>query len=118
MGRYLPGDVILISASIDDRSGAKIRPAVVVAAIDSGGISVCPVSSKLSSDAISIPLSIDDFATGGLDLFSESYVLTSRVLAIRSGDVIGKRGHLLPDSLAEILSVAPISRQKGKNTRR
>ena len=118
MGRYLPGDVILVSAAIDDRSGRKIRPAVVVVAGDSGEITVCPVSSKPSSDGICIPLSIDDFATGGLDLFSESYVLASKVLAIRSGGVIGKRGRLVPESLSAILSVAPISRRAGKNSRR
>ena len=72
MGSYLPGDVILVSASIGNRSDRKVRPAVVVFAGDDGEISVCAVSSKPSSDAICIPLSIDDFASGGLDLFSES----------------------------------------------
>jgi mRNA interferase MazF len=117
MGRYLPGDVILVSASIDGKSGAKVRPAVVVVARDND-LSVCPVSSRASSDSISIPLSIDDFASGGLDLFTESYVLASRVLAIRAGDVIGKRGRLLPEPLAEIISVAPVSRPGGKDTER
>ena len=118
MGRYLPGDVILVSASIDDDSVRKVRPAVVVVAGESGEITVCPVSSKPSPDAISIPLSIDDFANGGLDLFSESYVITSRVLAVRSGEVIGKRGRLVPESLSAVLAAAPFSRQHGKNTRR
>jgi mRNA interferase MazF len=117
MGRYLPGDVILVSASIDNRSGAKIRPAVVVFARDNE-LCICPVSSKSSLDSISLPLSIDDFASGGLDLFTESYVLASRVLTIRSGDIIGKRGRLLPDALTEILSVAPVPGIKGKNTKR
>jgi mRNA interferase MazF len=118
MSRYLPGDVILVSAAIDDRGGTKIRPAVVVIAGESGEISVCPVSSRPASDSMSIPLSIDDFASGGLDLFSESYVITSRVLVVRSGEVIGKRGRLVPASLAEIISVAPVSSQKEKNPKR
>ena len=113
MSRFLPGDVVLISASIDDRSGKKVRPAVVVISGEDGELSVCPVSSKPSSDSISLPLSIDDFASGGLDLFSESYVLGSRILEIRSSDVIGKRGRLVPDSLAKILAVAPVPRKTG-----
>jgi mRNA interferase MazF len=117
MGHYLPGDVILVSASIDNRSGAKVRPAVVVFARDNE-LGVCPVSSKSSLDSISIPLSIDDFASGGLDLFTESYVLVSRVLMFRNGDVIGKRGRLLTNALAEILSVAPVPGIKGKNTKK
>lgn len=118
MGSYLPGDVILVSASIGNQSDRKVRPAVVVVAGDDGEISVCAVSSKPSSDAICIPLSINDFASGGLDLFSESYVLASRVITIRSGEVIGKRGRLVPESLSAILSTAPVSRQTGKKSRR
>ncbi len=113
MSRYLPGDVVLVSASLDERSGKKVRPAVVVVSGEDGGILVCPVSSKASLDSISIPLSIDDFASGGLDLFTESYVLASRVLAIQSADVIGKRGRLIPGSFTEILAVAPVSRKTG-----
>jgi mRNA interferase MazF len=118
MSRYLPGDVVLVSASIDDRSGAKVRPAVVIISGECGELSICPVSSKPSSDSISIPLSIDDFASGGLDLFSESYILASRVLAIRSSDVIGKRGRLVPESLAGIMAVAPVPWKTGNTPRR
>ena len=102
MGSYRPGDVILASVSIDNRSVAKIRPAVVIAADTSGKLVICPVSSKAPSDAPSIPLSIDDFADGGLDLFGESFVMVSRRITIRNSDVIGRRGRLVPVSLAEI----------------
>lgn len=118
MSRFLPGDVVLVSASIDERSVKKIRPAVVIKSGEGGEIAVCPVSSKPSSDSLSIPLSIDNFASGGLDLFTESYVLASRVLTLRSSDVIGKRGRLVPESLAEIMAIAKVSRNTGKNTRR
>jgi len=106
MGSYLPGDVVLTCLAIDDRSGAKIRPAVVIADAGGGGISVCPVSSKPPTDAPSIPLSIDDFASGGLNLFGESYIMVSRVRVIRTGEVIGKRGRIIPETLDEIKSHA------------
>jgi mRNA interferase MazF len=104
MGRYLPGDVILVHLSIDDRSSKKIRPAVVVVSGDGRGLTVCPVSSKPALDSMSIPLSIDDFAEGGLDLFSESYVMLSRLVAINNGDVMGKKGRLSGESFLEIAS--------------
>jgi mRNA interferase MazF len=104
MGRYLPGDVILVSVSIDDRRHKKIRPAVVVVSGDGRNLSVCPVSSKPASDSVSVPVSIDDFTDGGLDLFSESYVLLSRLIVIRSGDVMGKKGRLSSESFSEIAS--------------
>jgi mRNA interferase MazF len=104
MGCYRPGDVILINVSIDDRSSKKVRPAVVVASGDGGKLSVCPVSSKPASDSVCIPVSIDDFADGGLDLFSESYVLLSRLVAIHTGDVMGKKGRLSVESFSGIAS--------------
>jgi mRNA interferase MazF len=106
MGRYLPGDVVLVSVALDDRSSAKTRPAVVIAERADGSVSVCPVSSKPPNDASCIPLSIDDFETGGLDLFSESYIMVTRVRVVRSGDVIGKRGRMLPDAFGEVADQA------------
>ena len=122
MGSYLPGDVVLVSLAIDDRSGAKIRPAVVIAEAGGGGISVCPVSSKPPTDTPSVPLSLDDFASGGLDLFGESYIMISRIRVIRSGEVIGKRGRIIPERLDEIKShagshEAPDGRSREKSGR-
>jgi mRNA interferase MazF len=107
MGQYVRGDVILASLSIDEKSPAKIRPAIVVLAGTDGGIRVCPVSSKPPNDAPCIPISFGDFSEGGLDLFGESYVMFSRVRTLRSGDVIGKKGRLTQESLAEIAAGIP-----------
>ena len=114
MGSYRPGDVILVSVSIDDGSMTKVRPAVVVAE-DGGKITICPVSSRAPSDAASVPITLEDFARGGLDLFGESFVLTARRLTIRSGDVIGKRGHLWPESLAGITAGIFPAGSRGKS---
>ena len=107
MGQYGKGDVLLASVALDERTPPKIRPVVVIRVREPGGLHICPVTSKPPTDAPSLPLSIDDFATGGLDLFGESYVMTSRVLIIRSCDVIGKKGRLSMDSLAEISQRVP-----------
>ena len=104
MSQYAQGDVVLVSVSIDDRSGAKTRPAVVIKTTPAGDVIVCPVSSKPSFDSPSLPLSLDDFSTGGLDLFSESFVLTGRVTVIRNGNVIGKRGRLTDDYTQDLVS--------------
>lgn len=108
MGQYVVGDVLLASVALDDRTAPKIRPVVVIRTEEAGRIHICPVSSKPPSDAPSLPLSIDDFTTGGLDLFGESYVMTSRVLTLQSGAVIGKKGRLTVESLAEITAQVPV----------
>jgi mRNA interferase MazF len=107
MGQYHRGDVLLASVSLDVRSGPKTRPVVVIFTGEKGDLTICPVSSRPPSDAPCFPHSIDDFASGGLDLFGESYVLTSRVATIRSGRITGKKGRLVPESVAEIISRVP-----------
>ena len=113
MGQYVKGDVLLASVALDDRTPPKIRPVVVIHIEEPGWVSVYPVSSKPPSDASSLPLSLSDFATGGLDLFYESYVMTSRMLTLQSGDVIGKKGRLTKESLAEVTGRAPSVTQPG-----
>jgi mRNA interferase MazF len=107
MGRFVRGDVILAPVPFEERRGAKTRPAVVVSTRENGDLCVCPVSSKPSSDAPCIPLGLDDFCEGGLDLFSESFVLTARVSVIRAGDVIGLKGRLAADAIDTISAQVP-----------
>jgi mRNA-degrading endonuclease toxin of MazEF toxin-antitoxin module len=113
MGQYVKGDVLLASLALDDRTFPKTRPVVVIGTEEPGRVLVCPVSSKPPSDAPGLPLSLSDFATGGLDLFGESYVMTSRVLTLMKGDVIGKKGRLTAESLMEITSGVPAGRLPG-----
>ena len=107
MGRYSRGDVVIARVAFEDQSGIKTRPAVVIATGSNNEVYVCPVSSKPSFDAPSVPITLDDFSEGGLDLFGESYVLTSRIRIIRSGEVIGKRGRLTEESIAAITIQVP-----------
>jgi mRNA interferase MazF len=109
MGHFIRGDVVIAPVAFKERSGAKTRPAIVIGTGDSGEVHLCPVSSKPPSDAPCVPISLDDFSEGGLDLFGESYVLTSRVRVIRSGEVIGKRGRLTEESISSILIRVPQS---------
>jgi mRNA interferase MazF len=53
------------------------------------------------------PIGLDDFAEGGLDLFSESFVLTSKVTVLRASDVIGKKGRLAADAIDAISEQVP-----------
>ncbi len=107
MGHYIRGDVVIAPVAFEERGGVKIRPAVVIATGHAHEVYLCPVSSKPPSGAPCVPISLDDFSGGGLDLFGESYVLTSRVLVIRSGEVIGKRGHLTEESFMSIAIRVP-----------
>lgn len=116
MGHFSRGDVVIAPVACEDGGGVKTRPSVVIGTREQGYVYICPVSSKPSSDAPCIPISLDDFSEGGLDLFNESFVLTSRVRVIRSGDVIGKRGKLTKESLSSVLVMVPQSLIPGNET--
>jgi len=119
MGQYVSGDVVLASVRIGGLGTWKIRPVGVVSAGENGDLLVCPISSSSSSDDPSVPLSLDAFARGGLDLFGESYVLTAYPSTIRAADVAGKKGTLLPETLAAIRETLPAAHHPpGKRPRR
>lgn len=114
MGEYFVGDVVLAPVLFDGCGNAKRRPAIVVAREDGGRLLVCPVTSRASPDRPSVPLEICDFATGGLDLFEESYALPSCLTTIRSADVVGKKGRVNGDYLNEL---SPLLRGAGRGDR-
>jgi mRNA-degrading endonuclease toxin of MazEF toxin-antitoxin module len=109
MGHFIRGDVVIAPVAFEGRSGEKTRPAVVIATGRTHEVYLCPVSSRPPTDAPCVPISLDDFSEGGLDLFGESYVLTSRVRVIRSGEVVGKRGRLTEESISSIMITVPQS---------
>jgi len=118
MGKYTRGDVVIAPVAIDERNNAKTRPAVVIGTVGQGEVYLCPVSSKPATDAPCVPISLDDFSRGGLDLFGESYVLASRVCRIRSGEIIGKKGRLTEETIIAILALVPPEQQyQGGRTR-
>ena len=118
MGRYLRGDVILAPVPFEERGGAKTRPAIVISAADNGDVQICPVSSRPPADAPCVPISLDDFSEGGLDLFAESYVITTRVRTIRSSEVAGKRGRLTPECIALVIAQTPEQKKKSTDTKK
>lgn len=109
MGHYCRGDVVIAPVACEERGVIKTRPAVVIGTGDRDEVYVCPISSKPASDTHCVPVTLDDFSEGGLDLFGESYILTSRVFMIRNGAVMGKRGRLTSESVSSVLTGIPQS---------
>ncbi|WP_298666073.1 type II toxin-antitoxin system PemK/MazF family toxin [uncultured Methanofollis sp.] len=107
MGEYFVGDVVLAPIRIGGRPTPKTRPAIVTGICDNEALRVCPVTSKEPGDTPFKVLDLLDFASGGLDLFDESYALVSEVCTIRKTDVVGKKGRLTEESLTAILARVP-----------
>ncbi|QYZ79478.1 type II toxin-antitoxin system PemK/MazF family toxin [Methanofollis formosanus] len=113
MAQYSPGDVVLAPVRFGRGEGPKVRPAVIVGEEAGGFIEVCPVSSTPPTDAPFVPIDLDDFAHGGLDLFEESYVLTAHLSTLRCREVRGKKGRLNAGIVDRIVGVIP-GRQRAR----
>jgi hypothetical protein len=94
MGYYSSGDVLLLPIEFGGVRGRKARPALVVGTDGDQFLLVCPISSHPPGDDSCLPLELEDFAEGGLDLFTGSYILTSYSCRIRNSEVIAKKGRL------------------------
>jgi hypothetical protein len=103
MGSYFRGDVLLAPLCISRERGMKVRPVVVLGASGQSELFVSPVSSTPPFEGPVVPLCIDDFSEGGLDLMGESYLVTGRICRIRVSDVIGKKGRLTQDAIRDLL---------------
>jgi mRNA interferase MazF len=109
MGHYSRGDIVIAPVAMDQQSGTKTRPALVIG-IGGHQVFLCPISSRPPTDAPCVPVSLDDFSEGGLDLFGESYVLVSRVLKIHPSGIIGKKGRLSEETVITVMSLVDRSR--------
>jgi hypothetical protein len=103
MGTYLRGDVLLAPLCLSLEGRIKIRPVVVLGISGQNELLVSPLSSTSPSKGPAIPISIDDFSEGGLDLNCESYLLADRICRVRVSEVLGKKGRLSTDAIREYL---------------
>ena len=81
----------------------KVRPVVVIGISGRSELFVSPISSAPPFEGPVLPLSLDDFSEGGLDLLGESYLVTSRVCRIRVSDILGKKGRLTKEAMRDLL---------------
>ena len=66
MGKFMKGDVVVLNFPFSDLSGAKRRPALVVADITDDDIILCQITSRAKTDSYSIKLEASDFTDGNL----------------------------------------------------
>jgi mRNA interferase MazF len=86
VGSFVKGDVVILPFPFSDLSGARRRPALVVAELRGDDLIVCQITSQSRSDAYGVPLSPGDFASGALNQAStvrpnRIFTADSRVIA-------------------------------------
>jgi mRNA interferase MazF len=66
MGRFIKGDVVVLPFPYTDLSGAKPRPALVVAPLTGDDALFCMITGRSRADGYSVQLSLTDFQNGSL----------------------------------------------------
>ncbi len=95
MGAFTAGSVALIHFPFSDLSRTKLRPAVVLAALDGGDYILCQITSK-PYDPCSLELLQNDFCEGSLN----------RVSYIRPGKLFTSDQSLLVKQIGKLSPVA------------
>ena len=93
------GEVVLVTFPFSDLSQSKLRPAVCLADVGRGDCVLCQITSSPYGDPLAVPLSVADFASGGLliasfarpgKLFTASTSLMVRSVGVLSPAAIGR----------------------------
>ncbi len=100
MGVFARGDVVVAALSYSDFSGAKRRPALVIAAPDGLDPVLCLITSQGRGDGFDVPLIKSDFATGGLR--GDSNVRACHLFTLDSSIIDYKAGMLKDDKVKEV----------------
>jgi mRNA interferase MazF len=78
--------------AFSDRSGTKLRPAVVLASTERGDRVLCQITSNPRGDAVAIPITSSDFAAGSLRLVS--YASPGKLFTARQSLLVSQAGIL------------------------
>jgi mRNA interferase MazF len=77
MGKFVVGDVVVVSFPFSDLSGQKLRPALVIACAEFGNLILCQITSKPYTSKLAIKIESSDFTRGALPI--KSYVRPDKI---------------------------------------
>jgi len=70
VGKFVKGDIVVLSYPFSDFSGTKRRPALVVADLDGDDVILCQITSQAKTDKYALQLQEEDFTDGKLNIAS------------------------------------------------
>ena len=101
MARFVSGEVVVLPFPFTDLTSSKVRPALVLAALDRGDVVLCQITSQAGSHARVVAIGSSDFEPGG-GLPLSSFALPQRVVTAHESLVRRTAGRLKPVKLHEV----------------
>ena len=101
MGRFIKGDIVVIPFPFSDLTGAKRRPALVIANLKGNDLILCQITSKNVKDEYAIIISNEDFEEGSLR--QESNVRPNKIFTADESIILYKIGRLKKEKIEKII---------------
>ncbi len=102
MERFVKGDVVVIPFPFSDLTGAKRRPALVIANLKGNDLILCQITSKNVKDEYAIEITEKDFEEGSLREVSN--IRPNKIFTADESIILYKVGKLKREKIKEIIS--------------
>jgi mRNA-degrading endonuclease toxin of MazEF toxin-antitoxin module len=102
VGTFIKGDVVVAPFPFSDLSAAKKRPALVLAILTGNDVILCQITSRAVADSYAVPLTDNDFTSGGLR--QTSNVRPNRLFTAESSIILYRAGTISATKLQEVLT--------------
>ena len=100
MEKPVKGDVVVLPFPFSDLSGAKRRPALVVADWGGEDVMLCQITSRSRSDGFEVPLYNSDFERGGLPVASN--IRPNKIFTADVSTIVSVAGHVSDAKYGEV----------------
>jgi mRNA interferase MazF len=100
VGAPAAGDVVLLPFPFSDLSGAKLRPALILASANRGDWIACQITSNPYGDPLAIRLDADAFSAGSLQ--RASFARPGKLFTANDGLISASCGALTEQTLRRV----------------
>ena len=119
MGRFVKGDIVVLSYPFSDFSGVKRRPALVIADLDGDEVILCQITSQAKTDRYAIKLQDGDFTYGKLNPASvirpnKIFTADSNIILYAACKISGEKTDTVIKAIMDIMNSGTENKQKGK----
>jgi mRNA interferase MazF len=100
MERFVKGDVVVLPFPYSDLSGAKKRPAVVVANLKGQNVILAQITTVQRDDEDLVSLKKKDFSSGSLNM--NSFIMASLIFTADSSRISYRAGKLKSEKIKQV----------------
>lgn len=103
MAQFIKGDVVVLPFPFSDLTGAKRRPALVLADLQGDDIILWQITSQLNNDPYAITLNNSDFSNGSLP--AASNIRPNRIFTADKNIIIKKAATISISKMQSVINV-------------